>query len=85
MKDKEIINLLNMVIKWANDLAAAASTMRNLIEDGRTEQTIYVCNCGKVVEYRVDHINQTMGIVMLALRKKEEDRERKQEEEWANL
>jgi hypothetical protein len=85
MKDKEIIKMLDLIIKWSNDLTAAARTVRSLIEDERTDQTIYQLNCGKIVEYRVDHINQAMGIVMLALRKKEEDRERKQEEEWANL
>jgi hypothetical protein len=74
MTDKEIIKMLDLIIKWANDLAAAARTVRSLIEDEHTDQTIYQLNCGKIVEYRIHHIDQTMGVVMLALRKKEDDR-----------
>ena len=74
MKNEEIIKLLDLIIKWSNDLTAAARTIRSLIEDERTDQPIYQLNCGKLVEYRIHHINQTMGVVMLALRKKEDDR-----------
>ena len=77
MTNEEIIKMLDLIIKWSNDLIAAARTVRNLIEDERTDQTIYQLNCGKLVEYRIHHINQTMGVVMLALRKKEEEREQK--------
>jgi hypothetical protein len=75
MTNEEIIKLLDLIIKWSDDLTAAARTIRSLIEDERTDQkTIYQLNCGKLVEYRIHHINQTMGLVMLALRKKEDDR-----------
>ena len=81
MKNEEIIKLLDLIIKWSNDLTAAARTIRSLIEDEPTDKPIYQLNCGKIVEYRIHHINQTMGIVMLALRKKEDDRAAKRWEE----
>ena len=88
MTNEEIIKMLDLIIKWSNDLTAAARTMRSLIGDkhgtalpvscARGATAAALSLCGKTIDTRIHHIRLTIGLAMVAIRAKEEERERQQ-------